>query len=210
MKHRTGVTINGRFWDRICQWIYCHNTSIWPKTNHLRAEKIVCATCRREVHKIQFCKTAKNEAFWHIKVKNAGLWKSVLPCFSFPFRFFFPAVLLLRPERQPTTRSVSICQNQSSWNIVHFRSFMTSKQRTDIWDNLIAHNITCILGKKSPAHWYCILPVGTSMLVPLFQSCCYACILPFAHLAPRVLQPPSRTKLSLRRGRPPHAKRGEY
>ena len=80
MKHRTGATINGRFWDRIYQWIYRHNTSNWPKTNHLRAEKIACATFRREVHKIQFWKIAKNEAFWHIDVKNAGLWKSVLPC----------------------------------------------------------------------------------------------------------------------------------
>ena len=85
MKHRTGATINGRFWDRIYQWIYRHNTSNWPKTNHLRAEKIACATFRREVHKIQFCKIAKNEAFWHIEVKNAGLWKSVLPCFLGPW-----------------------------------------------------------------------------------------------------------------------------
>ena len=89
MKHRTGATINGRFWDRIYQWIYRHNTSNWPKTKHLRAEKIACATFRREVHKIQFWKIAKNEAFWHIDVKNAGLWKSVLPCSS----MFHPSFL---------------------------------------------------------------------------------------------------------------------
>ena len=83
MKHRTGATINGRFWDRIYQWIYRHNTSNWPKTKHLRAEKIASATFRREVHKIQFWKIAKSEAFWHIDVENAGLWKSVLPCFTF-------------------------------------------------------------------------------------------------------------------------------
>ena len=27
MKHRTGPTINGKFWDRIYQWIYRQNTS---------------------------------------------------------------------------------------------------------------------------------------------------------------------------------------
>ena len=41
--------------------------------------KKALATVRRQVQKIQFCKIAKNDAFWHILVKNAGLWESVLP-----------------------------------------------------------------------------------------------------------------------------------
>ena len=50
--------------------------------NHMRAEKKAPPTFRREVQKMQFCKIAKREAFWHVQVKNAGLCKSVLPCFS--------------------------------------------------------------------------------------------------------------------------------
>ena len=73
MKNRTGPTINGKLWDRI------------ESTNGS-----IATTCKKKKGSSDFSSSAlkiedhendkKNEAFWRMDVKTAGLWKSVRPC----------------------------------------------------------------------------------------------------------------------------------
>ena len=49
--------------------------------DHMQEEKKDLPTFRGHMYKLKYIRMAKREAFWHMDVKNAGLCKSVLPCF---------------------------------------------------------------------------------------------------------------------------------
>ena len=82
-KNSTGPTLNGRFWDRICQWFFRHNYLVKRQLsgNDMRGKRLLKPfDVQWSKHVIQ--EVAKREAFMYIDVKNTRLRRSVLPSFE--------------------------------------------------------------------------------------------------------------------------------
>ena len=79
MKSRTGPTLNGRFWDRIYQWVFRHNSRKWQihKLREKGQKKLFVA----HAPKRSFCCFPNPIGIHEPTFKNTRLQKAVLPCF---------------------------------------------------------------------------------------------------------------------------------